>query len=187
MDPAKTDLQKKLTERFATLPPVVQNAVTSADVEKHLRELANTHKLHIDQWDALENEVMLTLLGFQRTEDLPGNIAKEIGMKGEAAAALAGEISRIVFEPIREELERELEHPEAQGPKTNTVDDVRVHMLSKVAGEEVPKKVPVVPATPPPAAPLDKVERAPASTSYANSASHERKAVEGDPYREQVA
>lgn len=179
MDPEKTDLQKQLSERFVQLPPVVQRAITSADVEKHLRELATTHKLHIDQWDKLENEVMLTLFGFQRTEDLPTNIAKEVGMDAAAASTLAADISHIVFEPIRQELERQLEHPEAQVAKTSDVDDVRARVLAQSSS--------VAPATPPPAPPTAKVERAPLPATYTQTAaSHERKSIEGDPYREQL-
>ena len=59
----KTDIQTTLKERFMELPRVVQNAITSADVRKRMRELADIHKLHIDQWETLENEVMMTLFG----------------------------------------------------------------------------------------------------------------------------
>ena len=103
------ELNQKLSERFASLPKVVQDAINSASIEEHLRSLANTHKLHLDQWQLHENQVMLTLLGFQDPKDLKQNIESEIVVTDEVATGLADEISRIVFEPIRQELERELE------------------------------------------------------------------------------
>src|SRR3990167_1319619 len=101
MESEEKELDHKLQERFAQLPKVVQDAITSADVEKQLRTLANTHKLHLDQWQNLENEVMLTLLGFVDPEKLQENIQKEVGVSAEIATELAADISRIVFEPIR--------------------------------------------------------------------------------------
>lgn len=182
MDQEQTELQKKFTERFSKLPPVVQKAITSADVEKRLRQLADTHKLHIDQWDLLENEVMLALLGFEPIEDLPGNIQSEVGLDPAAAARLAGDISKMVFEPIRSELERTLDHPEVQATAVSNVDAVRSQMLAGAAS------TPVAPATPPAAPNTVKVERAPLPSSYSAAAkSHERRTIEGDPYREQLA
>lgn len=182
-----------MQERFQKLPPVVQNAITSADVEKHLRELAQTHRLHLDQWTALENEVMLALLGLEPVADLAKNIKSEVGVDDAVATALASDISTIVFAPIRGELERLLEHPSAEAAATTGVEDMRTAMLARQEGAapavaSAIQAPPVVPATPPNPAPTLKVERAPLSSSYAPQLpSHERKTVEGDPYREQLA
>src|SRR4051812_25965376 len=109
MDP---ETQAQLKERFSALPEVVRNAITSADVQKQLRAVSDTHQLHIDQWGKLENEVMLTLLGSQNPVDLPSNIQSEVGVPSEVAQSLATDTGTIVSEPIREELERQLEHPD---------------------------------------------------------------------------
>ncbi|MBV9159745.1 MAG: hypothetical protein JO019_04080 [Candidatus Kaiserbacteria bacterium] len=189
-----TQLDQKLSERFKSLPKIVQDAITSASVEQHLRALAETHKLHIDQWALLENEVMLTLLGFQKTEDLAGNIAKEVGIDAEAARALADDISKVVFEPIRGELDRRLDAPTQNPlpgePIAETPHEAAPTAPSAPIAPSAPQlaATPVVPATPPSPAPEKKVERAPVSQNYAASMpSHERTAIEGDPYREQIA
>jgi hypothetical protein len=190
MQPEDTQLQSAMQERFTKLPKVVQDAITSADVEKHLRELANTHKLHLDQWTKLENEVMLALLGFEPVGDLAKNIKSEVGTDEASSIAIAADISKIVFEPIRGELERLLEHPEAKSETVSSVDTVRTQVLAST-GNNTPTSSPapsVAPATPPAPAPETKVERAALTPSYAPSvASHERKTIEGDPYREQLA
>lgn len=165
-------LQEKLSSRFKELPKVVQDAILSADVEAHMRELAEHHKLHFDQWTALENEVMFALLGFEPVENLAANIEKEVGTSHETALALAGDISHIVFEPVRAALEASLAQ-QAPTPPLN--------------GAQAPSARPTVLAgTPPPSPPQEKAIRAPISESYqAQQASHERRSVEGDPYREQ--
>jgi len=178
----KTDIQTTLKERFAQLPKVVQNAITSADVRKRMRELADTHKLHLDQWETLENEVMMTLFGVLPIDELRANIQKEVGVPEEIAKELTENISKIVFEPIREELERELEHPDAKAAAVSGVEGMRTQAL---ASEAIPAAPPVLPATPPAESPAGKIARAPVSESYkAGETSAARKSVHDDPYRE---
>ena len=151
------ELNEQIQERFKELPKVVQDAITSADVEKRMRVLADTHKLHLDQWQSLENEVMLALLGFQPVEDLQSNIKAEVGMTEEEAAALAADISKIVFEPIRGELERQLEHPEAKAEELTATESARKEILASetvtsapVASSPVTVSVPIgTPVVPP--------------------------------------
>ncbi len=179
------DFKGIIKERFKQLPKVVQDAITSADIEKHMRELANTHRLHLDQWETLENQVMLTLLGIEYSDDLEKNIKNEVGVDEATAKLLTEDISKIVFEPIRQELERQLEHPEAKAAVVSDVEAARTQVLGNEARTVVP---PVLPATPPAPPPTEKAVRAPVSEAYrAGEPSSARKAVEDDPYREPTA
>lgn len=188
MGPENNELDVKIAERFKQLPKVIQDAITSADVEKRMRELADTQKLHLDQWESLENEVMLALLGFQPIEDLSKNIKSEVGVSEEVAKILTAEISKIVFEPIRGELERQLENPDAQAKTVSAVEQAGKEALQ---AEAAPVAAPATPATPvapatPPAPPNEqKAVRAPVSEVYKpGQTSAERKEVHEDPYRE---
>jgi hypothetical protein len=196
MDTDDQHVQDVLKERFVALPKVVQDAITSADIEKHLRELANIHKLHLDQWGALENEVMLAILGIQRMEDLEQHIKAEVGLDDATAHALAEDISRIVFAPVRQELERSLKSPDAIAATTTGVEDMRTQVLASSENKAAPASVlpvpttltsTVLPGTPPAAPATATVERAQISPAYIPATpSHERKTIEGDPYREQL-
>lgn len=187
-------LKDLLKERYAQLPKVVQKAIASSDITKHLRDLAGTQKLHLDQWEALEHEVMLTLLGVQPIEDLEKNIASEVGVSAEIARELAENINKIVFEPIRQELERQLEHPEAQEKQFTGVEAARNQELASAEGPVAPQTpaapvqtaAPVVqPATPPAPAPDVKVARPSDDSNYKpGETSAQRAAVHDDPYRE---
>ena len=192
MDPEEKDLDAKIQERFKQLPKVVQDAITSADVEKRMRALADTSKLHLDQWQALENEVMLALLGFQPIEDLQKNIKSEVGVDDATAETLTSEISKIVFEPIRGELERQLEHPEAKSQELSGAETARKEILATEAAPAAPAAIPaapaVMPGTPPAEAPAAAAVRAPISEVYRpGETSTERKSVHDDPYREPPA
>lgn len=179
-----------MKEQFDRLPKVVQDAITSADVEKQMRKLADIQKLHVDQWESLENEVMLTLLGAQPIEELETNIEKEVGVMPEVAHTLAENINKIVFEPIRQEMERNLEHPEAQEAHVSGVEAAREHVLgdSKEEGASASAQPAIAPATPPAPAPETPVERAPSAPSSGaykpGESSTERASVHDDPYRE---
>jgi hypothetical protein len=202
----QVDIDKEIQERFLALPKPVQEAITSADLTKHLQTLANTHKLHVDQWQKLENQVLFSILGMHDISSFPKEIQDTLGIPAEDAAKLATDINAEIFEPIRKELERELDHPAAEAKVVSDIEASRTQILGSkptetasslelLASSEIQKPAtsptlapPIVqPATPPAPPPETKAARAPISASYnAGQASHERKVVEGDPYREQI-
>ena len=120
-----------LKERLSALPPVIKDAISGAEVENHLRQLSDKHKLHLDQWQLLENEVMMTLIGMQPAEALEENIKKEVGLDENLAKEIANDIALEVFDPIRKEMERQLEHPEAKPKETEPIEDLRSEILAK--------------------------------------------------------
>lgn len=187
-------------ERLAQLPPVLQNAIQNTELEKKLRGLADTHQLHLDQWQSLENEVKLALYGFEDVENLSKNIEQEVGVDMATAVALAQDISRVIFEPIREEMERELGHPQAKLEAVSDMEQMRRQTLALGENKaEIPPAaavptpavtvVPAVqPATPPAPPPAEKAVREPVSGSYhAAQPSTARTTIAGDPYRESVS
>jgi hypothetical protein len=184
------DLNRVLAERFVSLPKVVQDAINSADVQKHLRDLAQTQKLHLDQWQVLENNVMLTLMGFQPIADLAANLEKDLEVTAEQAKALADSVSQMVFAPIRHEMEQSLDHPTAVQEAETALESARTQEIATAQAQNEPapatKATPVVPATPPPAPPTEKAVRGTVAPTYTGTASHERKSIEGDPYREPI-
>lgn len=167
-----------IQERFKQLPKVVQDAITSSDIEKHMRELADKQKLHVDQWQSLENQVMLALLGFNRVEDMEKNLEKAVGVDAAVAHELALNINTIVFEPVRQELERQLQHPQAQAAVVSGTEAARTEALKQEAAA-TPAPTPAAPK------PETTVARAPASGAYVpGEASTQRKSIVDDPYRE---
>ncbi len=170
-----------IKQRLDELPLVVRNAITSASLETHLRDLASTQKLHIDQWQLLENEVMMTLLGFQRPEDFQQNIQARLGVTPEIAVSITSNVNSIVFEPIREELERQLEHPAAQEKEVSEIEEARTQQLGE---NNVTPPATITPATPPLPSSSIKVARPSESSSYKpGEPSSTRAVVHDDPYR----
>lgn len=174
--PPQSDFETKLATRKAALPKVIRDAIDSADIAARLRGMAEKHRLHVDVWELLENEVRLTLLGFEDAANLAKNIEKELGVPAADAESLALDINESVFEPIREELERGLGSPQAKEVEVTELETLRTQAIAAERASG---------STPPPPLLTAKATRAPLSSAYvASQPSHERKAVDGDPYRE---
>jgi hypothetical protein len=183
------DLNEEFKNRFQQLPKAVQDAIMSADVSQHLRTLADGHKMHLDQWQMLENEVMLVLLGFDTIENLPHNLQKEIGIDAALATELSASISQAVFAPIRAELERVLKEQHAQTTASGTLAAAPTTLSATTPPAPIANELgsPVAPGTPPTPAPDSNAVRAPVSDSYhAPVPSTERRGTSNDPYREQL-
>lgn len=190
------NVEHEIQNRFKSLPLVVQRSIKSASVEKHLRDLANVHKLHVDQWELLENEVMMTLLGFSPPDQLETHLRDSLKIAPDTAHLLAVDINTAVFEPIRNELERELEHPEAPKAARTEVENARESILSdaeRKSDSQTPEERVLPQATmepqrqEKPKTEAPKSIRAPISETYKPAEpSRERAAIDGDPYREQI-
>lgn len=174
-----------LKAHFEALPAPLQRAIQAIDVGARLRDVARAGQLHIDQDALLEVEVAMALVGMQDIQKLEENIRSEVGVPAEVARALADAVNTSILQPIREELERELEHPEAKTEQKTGVevmsDTLRAQSVEGKAPESTPQPEPIVPTG-------TKAVRAPASGAYKpGEASGARKDVHDDPYREPIA
>lgn len=169
MEPQNNPIQQQLAERFSALPPSVQKAITDTSIEKKLRALAQKHKLHLDQWVLLENEIMLTLLGVEDPDNMVANVAREVHVSTDIAQAIVNDIATLVFTPIRESLQQGIPGDALERKTEKSTVESDSHGL-------------VMPNTAPSAkeGPSDVIGPA----YQAGASSLERKMVQGDPYRE---
>jgi diketogulonate reductase-like aldo/keto reductase len=159
------DIKEVLAEHFNALPKIVQDSITSSHVQEKLQNIAKKHSLHLDQWIPLENEIMMVLLGIQPMENMAANIAQETGATTEMAAAIAEDASDLIFEPIRQELERELNNPNAQPLEATPEESARQAALDTAHA-------------------ADAREDGDRPQSIHSAPSSVRTTIEGDPYRE---
>ncbi len=108
MDDETNNQDQILKDAFTALPKVLQDAITNADVQANLRKLAEVHKLHLDKWTVLENEIMMALLGITDPTDLTHAISEQVGVPLEQAQQIADSVASIVFDPIQDELKGEV-------------------------------------------------------------------------------
>ena len=183
----QTTFEDTIKQRFSKLPSVVQKVITSSDVEHQLRDLCNSLSLHVDQYQALENEVLIVLMGIDEFRNLPANIQKEVGVTAEQAAEIVKKVNAIVFEPIRAELERELGHPEAKEENIDEIERVRREAIVEAKKEEngdMPRASAPATAPAPTAPKAPAPPPLPASDGYKpGETSASRTIVIDDPYR----
>jgi len=188
-----SDVDVQIKARLKQLPAAVRTAIASVDIKRGLQALSKDQQLHLDQWQLLEDEVMFAILGLEKASKLKENIEKHVGISTDVAATLSDKISNTIFEPIRQELERLLEHPEAQEKQLSAVQTARDQAIAEAqptpqAPKDVPPQpasTPITPATPPQPTPDVKVTRPSESSAYKpGEASAMRKNISDDPYRE---
>jgi hypothetical protein len=153
----------------------VRKAIEEQRAEKALQGLSKKYRLHFDQWQVLENEIMLGLLGLEEATNLADNIVKQVGVEKSVAESIVKDASELIFAPIREEIERQLDHPDAKEKEGTPIEDMTTEILKGVSEK------PAISAEPQKDATITL-----GGTSYhAGTPSTERKDVHNDPYREQ--
>lgn len=184
--------QEQIKAHFEELPEVVQDAILDSNVPDALRDLYQSSNLHLDKWEILQRIVMSTLIGMSSTNALAETLKSELALDDEATKTLVEGLATKIFQPVRERLERNLGHPQAKDEELTDIEKVRQEALAaEKQGSATPPapipETPTVPGTPPPPKPDAKVVRGPASGAYKpGEASHERKGITDDPYREAV-
>jgi len=184
----EAQLQALFANRLAQLPKALQDAIQSAELESKLRAIAQRYSIHIDRGALLENEVKLTLFGFEKVENLAHSIEAEVEVDATTAQNIAEAISEEIFEPIRQQLERNLEHPDAHAAAVSGTEAARTQALDEAHAEAMTTAPAVSPATPPAPTPDVKITRPTEASAYKpGEPSHARASVHDDPYRESPA
>lgn len=92
-------------EKLKTLPENLQYAVIMSDWKKHLVEIQNQFKLHIDQTQVLEDSVIKLMFGDIDAPDFISNMFNNGHVNSETAADILLEIDLKILKKIRERLE----------------------------------------------------------------------------------
>lgn len=98
------EIEKLIQDQFQSLPESIQKVITESRWENKVRNLAKRYHLHIDQETDIENQTLLTMLGFEVPEDFVKNLIENANLHDDEAEVIAKEIDRDVFQMIREQL-----------------------------------------------------------------------------------
>lgn len=104
---------QEIQDRLDNLPEELQEAITSADINTKVEDIAKKNGLHFDQMGELADEVGLVMLGLSKSIDFVDNISKKCNINTKSARDIAEEINREVFDSIREYMKNyQKENPE---------------------------------------------------------------------------
>lgn len=100
-----TPAEETIKKQVQSLPPKVQRALASTDIQGPLKEIYEKHGLLLDKASALETETVLIAVGLESGEDFVDNIVKNVEVNEVEATAMAKEIDEKIFSQIRKGLQ----------------------------------------------------------------------------------
>ncbi len=95
---------KIIQEQFKTLPPVIQDTITNSNWQEKIRRVVKNNSLHVDQGAAIENLVLITMLGLENPDDFVNNAKEYAQVSEDAAYTISSEVEREIFGDIRRKL-----------------------------------------------------------------------------------
>lgn len=93
----ETDLQKK----FESLPSDLKDALTSVDLSEKLQRIGKDQGLHLDQVDALMEEIGFVMLGETKPDEFGSKVSSRLGLPPEKVGPLVKSVDEEIFKPIR--------------------------------------------------------------------------------------
>lgn len=100
----KTPAEETIKKQVQSLPPKVQKALASTDMQGPLKEIYEKRGLLLDKASALETETVLVAVGLESGDGFVDNIVKNVGVNEVEATAIAKEIDEKIFSQIRKNL-----------------------------------------------------------------------------------
>lgn len=93
-----------IREQFKTLPPVIQDTILNSNWEEKIRRVVKNNNLHVDQGAAIENLVLITMLGIETPEKFVNNAKTFAKVSDDQALTISSEVEREIFGDIRRKL-----------------------------------------------------------------------------------
>ncbi len=124
------EIQDIIQEQFKSLPKVIQETILDSKWQDKIRRIVKVNNLHVDQGAAIENLVLITMLGIEIPEDFVKNAKEYAKVNDEQAQNISAQVEREIFGDIRKKL---IETTDAVG----TIGEIEqaTNELDKVAAE----------------------------------------------------
>lgn len=98
------ETQNIIKEQFKLLPKVIQDTILNSNWEEKIRRVVKNNNLHVDQGAAIENLVLITMLGIETPETFVQNAKEYAEVSEEQAYTISREVEREIFGDIRRKL-----------------------------------------------------------------------------------
>ncbi|MBU4057443.1 hypothetical protein KJ828_00590, partial [Patescibacteria group bacterium] len=136
--------ENSLEKLFKELPKNVQDAISSVAVSEKLQEIAKRNGLHIDEAGIVSDEATMVMLGIENPKDFIDGLENKLKLPREKIIALAKDIDKEIFEPIRESLRKMYEHEEdlvADERRSNLEPETQNDQKKEMTMEELGQKL----------------------------------------------
>lgn len=96
---------ENLKDKFLTLPPILQEAISSVDVADKIYEIGQNNDLRIDEMGVIAKEAGLVMLGMTHPDGFVEKVAKQLPHIDRAKIEkVVSEVNEEVFKEIRSAL-----------------------------------------------------------------------------------
>jgi hypothetical protein len=109
---------KQYRDIYKRLPPEIFDLVNSGETTTSLYNIAEKHKLHIDEAGILHDIVMDTAMGVIATKNMQSEIIRELKLNSLDAAAIIRDVDAEVLAPIKESMTNLYKHTNPFMPQT---------------------------------------------------------------------
>ncbi|MEK7652754.1 MAG: hypothetical protein AAB334_02305 [Patescibacteria group bacterium] len=94
----------QLEKLYEQLPQNVQEAISSVAVAEKIQQIATKNGLHIDEAGIVSDEATMVMLGIEHPNDFVDGLKNKLKLPQEKIIALAKDVDKEIFEPIKESL-----------------------------------------------------------------------------------
>lgn len=101
------DPNKLIEEQFKKLPQNLQTALSTVPWKSTVKEIAVSHKLSLEQVEAIEMETMFILYGFENPTDYVDKLVSEVPLSEDVALSIAEQVEERVLKPISAKLQED--------------------------------------------------------------------------------
>jgi hypothetical protein len=98
------DISNIIENQFKVLPQVIQDTILNSNWQEKIRRIVKVNNLHVDQGAAIENLVLITMLGIETPEHFVENAKEYAQVTEEQAYNISAEVEREIFGDIRKKL-----------------------------------------------------------------------------------
>ena len=82
----------------------MQEAISSVAVAEKIQQIATKNGLHIDEAGIVSDEATMVMLGIEHPNDFVDGLKNKLKLPQEKIIALAKDVDKEIFEPIKESL-----------------------------------------------------------------------------------
>ncbi|TSC80300.1 MAG: hypothetical protein G01um101429_150 [Parcubacteria group bacterium Gr01-1014_29] len=104
MDDTTNKQPNEIFDRLEKLPPELKDVMFSTVTAEKMFDIGKRHGLLVDKLGDMAHETGLLMLGVTHPDEFIGNLASRLEVNTQKANAIADDINREIFAPVREQL-----------------------------------------------------------------------------------
>ena len=129
------EIKKSIAERFNDLQPEIQDAIMNSDYEKNIYEIAQKHKLSVEQMGEFESDTTLVMLGQIHPDEYNKELADDLNLPENKINEIVNDVNEKILKPIRELLKKNFENDDVE--EAESLDIPLPPYNKPVADEEI--------------------------------------------------